>query len=765
MEKQADRSKTHRIIAILWSKKYWITLAAVFFGLLGFAYAMTQTPQYQAEALVQLETRSSGVQLSADIAEMLAPESEAVTEIEILKSRLVLGKVVSALQLDVVAQPIQLPVIGNLLTRIEVPRPELSALEGYAWHSENITVENLSVPSAWVGETLLVTKQSEQEYTLAMPDGSVGTGTVGRTLTDAETGLSLNISLLTGRDDARFSIKQMTTLTAVNALRGNLTILEKTRGTGILSITMITDNAEKSEAIVGEIVDAYVNQNIGRSAEEAERSLTFLNEQLPVIQDQLRTAESALNEYRLESESIDLNFEAQSILERTVSLDSQLSGLTLEETELSRRYTSNHPTYRALLEKKQRLTEEKTTLAASVKTLPATQQEILRKTRDVDVSQQIYLQLLNKSQELSVMKAGAVGNVRLIDEAAAHPIPVAPQIPLLAALAALLGACAATGLILLKHNLSREIDSPDDLARLNIPIHAVVPFSSIQSRSSRKRDFALLSRENSNEMAVEAVRSLRTSLHFSLQDRERNIVSVTGPSPTIGKSFISVNLAFLAAQAGAKVLVIDGDMRRGNLGQYFNVPQDLPGLAQFLDGSRPPATVMYKIDLAKLQIMNSASNQKTRTSVQARARELVADIDIETASQRNNHEQTQQRQVTPHTGPSITVVPRGQAPANPAELLMGNRLPEFLERASQDFDLVVVDTPPVLAATDAMIIGKYSDINLMVVRQGETTTHEAEEVVRTFSNNKSRIAGIVLNGYDAQRGKYGTQYGYRYSYD
>lgn len=757
-------------IPALWSRKHWLILAALSGAAAGLAIALLQAPKYQTDSLVQLETRSSGVQLSADIADMLSSESEAITEIEIIKSRLVLEEVVDTLELDIVAQPVRLPLIGNFLSRYEFPKPDLTNLRDYAWHNDTIAVSLLSVPKQWLNKDLVLVKQAAGRYQLTLPDGNILSGETGVPLPANEAGVQLTVSQLTGADGVRFVVQRASKLVAVNRLRSQLTISEKGRGSSILRVSLTSTDPDTGEHIVREIVNAYIKQNIGRSAEEAERSLQFLAEQLPQVQQKLRQAENTLNTYRLESESIDLDFEAQAILERAVSLDAQISGLSLEESELSRRYTRNHPTYRALLEKKQQLTDEKLMLSASVKSLPATQQEILSKTRDVEVSQQIYLQLLNKSQELSVMKAGAVGNVRLIDDAAANPSAVSPKTPLIVALATLMGGALAAVLILLKLNLSRTIESPEDISNLRIPTYAIVPLSRIQLQSTRRRNFELLAREHSNDMAVEALRNLRTSLYFNLPDRERNVISVTGPSPGIGKSFVCANLAYLAARSGARVLLVDGDMRRGNLGLSFTIPKKSVGLSQMLNGLRAPSEVMYEVDLDTMQLLN----QKPAKSATGKRRKLAVEIDseldspdlFETPFTLDDTQPIRKPQAASERQ-SITLVPNGTGPDNPSELLMSGRFPSFLEESSHHFDLVIVDTPPVLAATDAMIIGKYCDMTLMVIKQGQTTTHEAEEVVRTFANSNVRIKGIVLNGYDANRGRYGkysTQYGYRYAY-
>lgn len=758
-----------KLFAALWSRKYWILSTALIFGALGFLAAMTEAPQYRAEAVVQLETKSSGVQLSTDIAEMLTPDSEAITQIEILKSSLVLSEVVKSLSLDIVAVPDQLPVFGNLISRLDLPRPDWVWLTGFGWNNESIMVAQMKMPATLNNRVLRVVKNIGDTFTLTMPDGSEHDGVIGLPLTVGGDGFSITLAELIGSVGSQYTLRRSSIHNAIKKIRAGLQVYENPNNSGIVRIAMVSESAIQSERVVAAIVKAYVDQNVGRSAEEAERSLKFLAQQIPIIQNQLRDAETALNTYRLESESIDLNYEAQSILERTVSLDAQLSALSLEETELSRRYTQNHPSYLALLDKKQRIEAEKLSISDTVRSLPGTQQEILRKTRDVDVSQQIYLQLLNKSQELRVMKAGAIGNVRLIDEAVSSPNPVGPDVPLIASVWAMLGGMMAAGVILLRYFMYKEIDTPDDLSKLNIPALAIVPLSEQQQKLDRRREVTLLAHHKPKDVAIETVRALRTSLYAGMCDEDRNIIAVSGPSPTVGKSFISSNLAYLTAKTGARVIVIDADLRRGNLGKYFGVPQDLPGFSQMLEGSRLAATVMYQIDLENMQIVNSSPRFKPAMQVVTHDLGDTLDDSYTDSSVRSKLKPASRisSNVNSELPASITVVPRGQTVDNPSELLMHQRLPEFMEFASHHFDVVIIDTPPVLAATDAMIIGKYADINIMVVRHGDTTVHEAEEVSRTYNNNRIRLNGIVLNGYDSHRGKYGkygTQYGYRYDY-
>jgi tyrosine-protein kinase Etk/Wzc len=775
LEAGNDTDDIYQPLILLWARKKLIIAITALFILGGIVAANLMKPVYRADALVQLEPRNGGMALSSDIAEIFATESEAITEIEIIKSRMVLGRVIEELNLDVIAEPVRLPVVGDFLLRHDIPRPDWGFLRGYAWHEEKIQLDQLNVPEAWLGKEIMV-QANGGGFDVTLPDERVVAGQVGQLLDVPEANFSMLVSELVGAEGSNFEVRRTTPLAAVGRIRKGLSVSEKSRKTGILQVSMLSPSRQNSQQIVDRIVQAYVGQNIGRSAEEAERSLEFMQAQLPKIQEQLSSAESELNAYRLENKSVNLDLEAQSVLQRIVSLDAQISELSLEETELSRLYTRNHPRYNALLEKKGRLSDEKNKLSSTIESMPATQQEVLRLTRDVEVTQQIYVQLLNKSQELNVLKAGAVGNVRIIDEAAAPPSPVKPKKPMIIALAAMLGAIMAGAFVLLRTSLSSTIDGPEELKKLGIPVYSVVPHSEFQTKLNRPvgPEQGLLSRENPAELAVEAVRSLRTSLHFGLLDGEKKVVCVTGPSPAVGKSFICANLAYLAATSGSRVLLVDADLRRGTIGRHFGISKELPGLSNILSGRLHMDDAMYAVDVTE------SPTAKRRKAVepepQDQKKEPVFAENNEPEMSTAGFDETLDFQVFSESDlpdadlprkSTLTVVPRGYAPPNPSELLMHPRFNEFVDSVAERFDMVIIDTPPVLAATDSIIVGKYAGMNLMVLRHNLTTSNEAEEAVQMFTQNDLRITGVVLNGYDRRHGKYGaygTQYGYRYAY-
>lgn len=369
---------------------------------------------------------------------------------------------------------------------------------------------------------------------------------------------------------------------------------EQGKQTGILKLSFVGENKQQISEILNHISQIYFLQNVKRNSAEAEKSLAFLEGHLPGIKAQLTTFEDALNNYRQENESIDLGLEAQSTLKVMVELEAQLNELTFKESEISQRFTKDHPAYKALIDKRETLLKEKERLNRQVQKLPKTQREVLRMTRDVEVNQQIYIQLLNKVQELSIIKAGTVGNVRILDDAQTYSGPVKPKKSLIVILATLLGSMTSVAFVLVRTAFQRGVESPDQIEELGLPVYAAVPKSDLQLelsnrfKSKRKQNSgtqALLAESNPADLSVEALRGLRTSLHFAMLEAKNNILMISGPAPGIGKSFISTNFAAVAAKTGQKVLLIDADMRKGYLQQSFGVKWD-NGLSDLLSGKQ-----------------------------------------------------------------------------------------------------------------------------------------------------------------------------------
>ncbi|HGV3801675.1 TPA: polysaccharide biosynthesis tyrosine autokinase, partial [Klebsiella pneumoniae] len=458
-------------------------------------------------------------------------------------------------------------------------------------------------------------------------------------------------------------------------------------------------------------------QNIDRQAAQDEKSLEFLNKQLPKVRSDLDIAEDKLNDYRRTKDSVDLTLEAKSVLDQIVNVENQLNELTFRESEISQLYTREHPTYKTLMEKRKTLQDEKNKLNKKVSDMPGTQQEVLRLSRDVESGRAVYMQLLNRQQELSIAKSSAIGNVRIIDDAITHPKPVKPKKTIIVIVGFILGVMASISIVLLRMLLRRGIESPEQLEEVGINVYASIPVSDTLSNHNQKKGIRIradklehksfLAIDNPADIAIETIRGLRTSLHFAMMEARNNILMISGASPNAGKTFVSTNLAAVIAQTGKKVLFIDTDMRKGYVHKLFNSTNE-NGLSDILSGG----------------------------------------INITDAIKRMS-------------GGGFDYITRGTVPPNPAELLMHPRFGELLKWGGENYDLVIIDTPPVLAVTDAVIIGNYSGTTLLVARFEKNTTKEIEISIRRFEQSGVKVKGCILNGVVKKSSSY---YGYGYNH-
>ncbi|QCI72110.1 MULTISPECIES: polysaccharide biosynthesis tyrosine autokinase [Vibrio] len=700
----SDEIDLGKLLGILLDAKWLIMVTTFAFAVFGIAFALLSTPIYKADALIQIEEKSSGgiSSMVGDMGELFSQESSATTEVEIIKSRMILGETVDKFNLTTVTAPSYAPIVGKGFAR----------LTGDINH---IVVSRFALPSyaSDYGHTIQIVDAEKGTYQLVRDDERVILkGKVGELATADD--YSLFVAGFESSNGFEFTIGKRSRLEAIEWLKSSLSLSEQGKQTGILKLSFEGENKQQISEILNHISQIYFLQNVKRNSAEAEKSLSFLESHLPGIKSELTGYEDTLNNYRQENESIDLGLEAQSTLKVMVELEAQLNELTFKESEISQRFTKDHPAYKSLLDKRKTLLGEKERLNKQVQKLPKTQREVLRMTRDVEVNQQIYIQLLNKVQELSIIKAGTVGNVRILDDAQAYARAVKPKKPLIVVLATLLGGMLSVAFVLVKAAFHRGVESPDQIEQIGLPVYAAVPKSDLQieltnrfksKKKQTKGTQALLAESNPADLSVEALRGLRTSLHFAMLEAKNNVLMISGPAPGIGKSFISTNFAAVAAKTGQKVLLIDADMRKGYLQQSFGVNWD-NGLSDVLSGK-----------------------QEFAQSVKATP---VENLDI---------------------------ITRGQVPPNPSELLMHPRFAELMEWASKEYDLVIVDTPPVLAVTDPSIVGAFAGTTLMVARYGQNTIKEIDVARHRFEQSGIEVKGVIFNAIEK---KASSSYGYGY---
>lgn len=710
----SDEIDLGQLFSSLWKGKWLIALTTAI-GIAAGVFTIANTdPTFQADALLQLEERTGSLALPSGLSDMLENDPRSVTEIEILRSRMVLGQAVADQNLDWRIEPKKVPIIGTLLSRYSLPFVEGLLPAQYIRPDESITLEQLVVPPIWLNTEIEITILDAENFRLALPDGHSISGYVGEQLTMEDVGFSITIGAVEAATGRVFAIQQLDDIRAVNSLRESLTVSERGRGSGILEVRLNDASRPQAARALNAIIQAYTRQNVARSAAEAESSLVFIREQLPIAERALREAEAALNDFRQIQGTVDLSLETQTILEQITRIEGELAVLQRNEDELRQRYNPAHPTYRALLDERTRLEARLAELRGQVGGLPETQRQVLDLTRAVELAQRIYTELLTRSQEVEVLRASTIGNVRIIDNATSQPNAIAPRKAMILALSLMLGMMIGAGLVLLRNWLRKGIQDSSELEKLGLPVFATINYNKMADTGTRRQGkLPILAVEETADLTVEALRSLRTSLHFGMLDAKTPTLCITSAHPEAGKSFVALNLAVVSAQAGQRVCLIDADMRRGQLRRHFEMPRNQPGLAEVISGN----------------------------------------VAIEDAMVRGAVD-------------GLSFLPSGRYPPNPSELLMRAEFSHLVAWCGENFDLTIFDTPPALAMTDPVIVARNTGTTVFVARHDVTHLGEIEASIKTFSAANLNLSGAILNGFDPKkaRGRYGYGYGYRYDY-
>ncbi len=674
------------LFKVLKSHYLKIGFFTLFFLLIGAGYSYLATPIYQANATLQYDKQSqvSFFDQMGDLSPFTGGGNQVDSEIEVIKSRMVLGKTVSDLNLDTQVES------ADLASRL-------------LGSDSNIRVSYYSVPEALVGTPATLTYLGDDRFSLKLEDQLLE-GKVGELLKKDD--ISIIVSSIKAEIGEEFTLTKNGRYATIENLRNTLALTEVGKGTGIISMTIKGADRADNVRILDSIIKNYVDQNTDRKKEVTNNTLTFLNDYLPKVKAKLDSYENELNAFRKKNESIDLSLEAKSALDSALQVEGKLNELTFKEIEIQQLYTRNHPAYQSLIDKRQKLLSEKALITKGIQKLPGTQQQIVRLTRDVESEQAIYNQLVAKQQELSVMNSGITADVRIIDTAESQPNPVAPKKSLIMALSLILGFIIGCAYVIAREFFNNKIKGTEDLDALGVNVYATIPYSTNEKKLISAGNKQPLAIENPADTAIEAIRSLRTSVYFSVMNQGNNLVMITSASPGVGKSFVTSNMAVVLANAGKRVLLIDTDLRKGRIHKAFGLDNKL-GLSEYL----------------------SQINSITPTVHQS----VIENLDI---------------------------ICRGKNVTHSSELLMSERFKNLLDKVKNEYDIVVIDTAPILAITDAAVIGKYVGTSLLIAFYDVNTVKDIELSLKRFKQNDIEVTGVILNGIDARSDDYNYVYEY-----
>jgi tyrosine-protein kinase Etk/Wzc len=699
------------------AERRW-TIAAVAGAALALAasYLAVAPPVYEASVLIQVESRARPVAGFQDLAPLFEGETPAEGERRIMRSRPIVEAVIDQLGLDVEARPRTLPIVGRWLVRRHEGSglaPARFGLGRFAWGGERIRVKRLTVSDALLGERLVLTVLEGGRYRTAASDGTVLVeGELGKpvTGTDGDRSVEMLVTELTARPGTEVVLRKLRRIDVIEQLQKDLEISDEGRRTGLVEVTLTGEDPAQIARILDAVSASYMRQSVERTSLEAAKTLQILEAQLPVVKSNLEKAERALNAFRQKKGTVNLSLEAGAMFARITEIDRSIAENELRTAELHR-LTALHPEIPTLAQRTERLREQRAAMEARMRTLPDLELESTRLTRQVRVSTDMYMLILSRAEELRIVKSGWIGNARVLEHAVEPHRPVRPKRAIVMALAAILGLALGVTAALARNALDDSVRDADEIeAGTGLPVFATIPRSRAQRRLARRSGrgpLHALSVVDPTDAAVEDLRSLRTGVEFALLRATNNVVAVGSPGPRAGKSFVSVNLAHLLAASNGRVLLVDGDLRRGILHRYFALEAE-PGLSDALTG-----------------------------------------------------EATLDAAIHPTESHQLDVLPAGRHATNPADLLASARFPQLLEEVGRRYKVVVIDTPPILSVTDSALVGRHAGVNLLVLRAGEHSTREIAHAVKRLVQNGVTVRGAILNDVRPSAGRYGRPNRYR----
>jgi len=726
-----DIGELLRIVLNNWKLVVACVVAAIICAVL---YLRVTSSVYSVDGLVQIDSgqssadallNSSGLSGLSSLANVKSP---ADTEIQLFKSRFVLGSVIRNLNLDIAVTSDHSRWYRRLLTPVST-RVDYKK-DGVSYTSKDLAFQivKFDVPEALFNHSFELTVFEDGRYEIDLLNKSnisdfasqpKVTGRIGQMLRQPFGEGVLQILINKGSRNlgsGSVYLTKKSLLLAVQDINANLSIAEKGKQTGVLSLVYQGVDPSDLKQTLNEIMRVYLAQNVASRTEETQRTLSFLDQQLPFLRKELESSENKYNDFREKNNTIDPTKEAELLLVQSVELKTKKVELEQQGALLGQKYTANFPMISQLNAQIKALDQEGKELDGRIVAMPDIQRQYLQLYRDVQVNTVIYTTLLNSYEQLKVLKAGKTATVRILDQAEKSSQPIKPKKALVLLLALVLGGLVSLVLIVLKNILYSGIKESEQIeSGTGVSVVATIPHSAVQRKmfNGKSKKVSLIAKDDVDDLAIESLKSLRTTIHFAAMKASNNIILITGPSPEIGKSFISANFAAVCAQMGKSVILVDADMRRGHLNKYFNL-EKTKGLAEYL-----------KDDQLSLD-----------------------DVCFSTSVD------------------GLSVIPKGSAPVNPAELLLTERFNHLMSDLSAKYDYVIIDSPPILAATDAAIIGRMAGMTLMVVRYGQTHMRELEWSLSRLSQAGVSVEGIVFNDVQSAIGYgYGYQYAYQYRAD
>jgi tyrosine-protein kinase Etk/Wzc len=700
----------------LYDNRWLIGGITAFITLIAVLYALVAKPVFEANLMIHVEEESPNASknILSEASSLFETKKAAIAEMELLRSRMVVSRAIDNLQLYIDVQPKYFPIAGFWFANQNgsgLSEPGLFGYGGYVWGAEKAEVSLFEVPDSWLGRSFTLTSFGNGRFRFSgggqriVFDGNVG---LRYRVPTPDGVIELKVDRMAANPGARFILRRMSRLAMIQAIQNALVIAEQGKQSGIIEVKLQGENARRTHAVLSEIGREYMRQNLARKTEEAEKSLAFLNQQLPILKRQLEQAEDRYNQFRNAHGTVDLHEEARMSLQQAAAARARRIDLIQKKTELMARFTEDHPIVAAINRQRKEVEAEIDEVNARIKAMPVLEQDEARLTRDIKVNTDLYTALSNTAQQLRLISVGRVSNVRMVDAPIPPEKPIKPNRPLIVALAVISGLFLGAVVAFTRKAMMGGIDDPQKIERMLRArvVYATIPHSSNQDKLMRKAKGdggspPLLASIMPEDPAIESLRSFRAALQFAMPHFRNNIVMFAGPTRGIGKSFVSANFAAVIAASGKRVLLIDADLRNGQLHHYFGVGRER-GLSRAILGKSAVEEVIHH--------------------------DVVENLDF---------------------------IPTGELPPNRSEFLLHLNFGSLLQQVSAHYDLVLLDPPPLLAIADALIIGAHAGAVFIVARSGQTNESEINESIKRLNHAGISPQGVLFNDMAPRLGAYG----------
>ncbi len=755
-----DEIDLKEVFRTIYRYKYMIIFFVIIFTLVSAYIAYFKPNVYKASSTVEVGIERYGSYGGGDVLSMaMSPgAANAETEMEIIRSRFLAAK--AAKEVDVLHRYYTIRRFKEVELYKSSPF-QVGMLRGYGMSFELYPVD-------------------DKQYRLVLPefkDENKTTVSYDKVLPYGEEidtpYFHLNVVKTGEMTDSKYRFVVFDPKEEGSIAQGGISVSQLSKYSSILQISYEDNVALRAQEFANALAKAYLQQNIEKKTKEATQKLEFIDKQLKFITENLKSSAVKLEEFKKSSSTISLSAKAETVIRQMSEKETQLSEISIEEEMLSRLYqsvksgknleslalvgvdksksslagmikelqeailkkkilradyTEMHPEVvklrktitqlkkviistiknmeKSIKERKVLLEKSIAQLQKKLDKLPADERMFGQLQRKFSVNEKIYSYLLEKRSETAILKAATVSKNRIIDTALLPGAPIKPKRKLIVLVGMILGLIVGIALAFLRAFLDDRIKGEEDISHAtNVPLLGMIPH--IKEKDAAEKLKVVISPKSA---VAESFRHLRTNLQFMEREKKSHIISVTSTIGGEGKTTVSMNLAAIMSMAEKKTILINMDMRKPTLHERFGL-ENVRGMSTLLSKHTSLAKVIQHTEYTNLDVITS-----------------------------------------------------GPVPPNPSELIQGDLMEKVLEKLSEVYDVIIMDTPPVGLVTDARTLMHLSDTSIFVLRAEYSKKGFIKGIDELYKHDGIRGLGILLNDMKMDRSGYGYSYGYGYGY-